>query len=229
MKNIVLSFALLLAASAVSAQDSTLVKPTDPNKKMKLKKDQFLIEFTTDGWLEKPENIKTDAYSPGFSVYSFSEIPLVANHIGFAYGYGFSSHNVHHNGYFAQDTSSTEDKLTLYALPDSIKFKKNKVSANYLDLKVELRFRTKGKKPLGLAVGAKGGYLVNFHTKFKNEDNTFKTKGLDQAEQFRYGLTGRISYGRLGVHAWYSMSTLLKSGKGEEIVPYSIGISLSLP
>ncbi len=221
---------LFLISTMVFSQDSTLTQvPSTKSQKLKAKRDQFMIEFTTDGWLEMPKGVESRGYSPGFSFYSFLEKPLLKKNLGLAFGYGFSSHNVHHNAYFAQDTANTDDYLTLLPLDDSISYKKNKISSNYIDLRLELRVRTNGDRPFTFAVGGKAGVLVNVHNKFKDDDGTYKTKGMPEAQLFRYGLTARISYGKLGVNTWYSLSSFLKDNKGIELSPYSIGLSLSIP
>lgn len=226
-----LSFLCSLLISVLGfSQDSTLTPDlSSKSQKLKAKRDQIMLEFTNDSWLEMPEGVENRGYSPGFSFYSFFEKPLIKKNLGLAFGYGFSSHNVHHNAYFGQDTSKTDDFLTLIPVDDSISYKKNKISSNFIDLRLELRVRTNGDRPFAFAVGGKAGVLVNVHTKFKDDDGTYKTKGLDEAQLFRYGLTGRISYGKIGVNAWYSLSSFLKDNKGIELAPFSVGLSLSIP
>ncbi|MBX9852221.1 MAG: PorT family protein [Cytophagaceae bacterium] len=135
--------------------------------------------------------------------------------------------------------SSYNDSLVLLNVPQLsppfYHFKKSKLSANYLDIPVELRFETE-KKPgssFRIAVGGKFGLLFDGHTKAKYvnlaNDETIKEKFHNNfgLRKFRYGLTARIGYGAINFFGYYSLTTLFEEGNGPQVTPYMLGISLS--
>jgi hypothetical protein len=112
-------------------------------------------------------------------------------------------------------------------------YRKSKLSANYIDLPLELRFRssTIDRRAIKIALGVKGGILFRAHTKNKYdfEGNTFKEKWIHDlhVNRFRYGWTGRVGYGKMLFFGYYSLSNLFREGAAPEMAPIMFGISLS--
>ena len=46
--------------------------------------------------------------------------------------------------------------------------------------------------------------------------------------RYRYGLSAKIGVGRFNLSGFYSLSPLLKEGRGPELVPFTIGLSVVL-
>ncbi len=83
-------------------------------------------------------------------------------------------------------------------------------------------------------MGFKFGFLVRGHTKYKGDDYIdgttqeviIKKKKLAFMEKNRYGFTGRIGYKWLNLWGYYQLSTLFEKGKGPEMYPISVGITI---
>ncbi|MEM9023418.1 MAG: hypothetical protein AAGB22_06735, partial [Bacteroidota bacterium] len=94
----------------------------------------------------------------------------------------------------------------------------------------ELRFRSnplKNGKRIKVAGGLKIGFMVNQHDKFKNDDgDKFKTYIFPNLKTWRFTVTGRIAYGKVGASRGYSLSSLFDDGRGPTVTPLSIGISI---
>ena len=107
--------------------------------------------------------------------------------------------------------------------------KKSKLHVNYLTVPLILEVKTPlrmGSSNLYLAAGAIGSLYIGSHTKFKYYNkNKQKLKSNYHINQWKYDLTGRISFGDFTVFANYSMTSLFKDEKGPEIHPLMIGIS----
>ena len=91
--------------------------------------------------------------------------------------------------------------------------KNSKVNPIYLDIPIELRFRTNStKKSFRFAVGGKVGIRIDSKTKIKYELNgettRFKIKNDLHIEQFRYGVYGRMGYGSFNIWVYKSLSNL---------------------
>lgn len=189
----------------------------------------MVLELTFDNWDKTPEGIELKGgRSRGVNIMFTDEAQFAKGHMAFAWGIGFSSQNFHTNGQYYQDNNADTSGFTPY--PDSVKYDLNKLSLNYIDIPLELRFRTsadtKGRH-LKLALGFKLGVLVNAHTKFDDGDIKYKTYHLDNIPDLHYGLTARLGFGRIGVSYFRSLTMLFADGEGMEITPYSIGISFT--
>ncbi len=92
---------------------------------------------------------------------------------------------------------------------------KSKLNANYFDIPMEFRFRSKpSKKSFRLAVGGKFGFLIDAKNKVKYEldgDNyKYKLKSRKGLENFRYGVHARLGFGSFNFFAYYSLSELFE-------------------
>lgn len=258
-----LLFALLVLFTTVgyAQSDKKNDTATDAPKKVdatikksipKLKsRDRLIIELTHDNWLNKPDYIETKWFSRGLNAFIMWDMPLTKNGtISIAPGLGISNTNVFNNVFIQR--SATDDSTYLTIIPKSVpnlttenittdsvalKYNKNKLAVTAIDVPFELRFRTnpaKGK-PFKIAIGARIGYVVNAHTKYKGEDYrdgsqrevTIKEAPAYNINRLKYGVTGRIGYGNFNVFGYYSLSKLFDTAKAPEITPISIGISFN--
>jgi hypothetical protein len=155
------------------------------------------------------------------------DYPFGNSPISFAWGYGFSSFNIHHNGEFDRD-SLNNGFVIFQAYSPGYSYKKNKLSANYLEVPIEFRVRTKGKNNFKLYLGAKAGYLVNIHTKVVDDDGKRKYYQVPETSRLRYGATVRLGMNQVALFGCYSFTPFLKENKGVELIPITLGLSFFL-
>ena len=74
-------------------------------------------------------------------------------------------------------------------------------------------------------MGFKGGYLVNSHTKFRDDESKIKVYNIKNLLTYRYGPTVRIGFKKVAIHAFYSLTSIFEEGKGPEIYPFSVGLT----
>lgn len=201
------------------AQDSI------PSSKSKLKiKDQVILDLTMTNWLNIPSGIKNNMLqSRCVGVYYMFEIPFGKSNFSVAFGAGFSSQNVSNNAKIIYSNDSTIFE------PITASYKANKISTNYLDIPVELRFKTNPdshNKSFYFTAGFKGEYLVNSHTKYKDSEGKLKVFNVKNLLQYPYGITVRTGYGWFGLVGYYSLTTLF-DGKGPAVTPFSVGVTLN--
>jgi hypothetical protein len=122
---------------------------------------------------------------------------------------------------------------------DTAHFKKYKLSTNYLEAPVELRYRFNpedDRKSVKVAVGAKVGVLINAHVKgvtLENVSNqtindyTAKESTKRFFNKQRLSLMGRVGVGSFSVFASYAITSLYQEGLGPAIHPMSIGLNIS--
>lgn len=219
----------LAMSLSIYAQD-TPVEESEPQKKSPAK-DRLMIGMTLDNWLNAPSYIKNKIYSPGFNAAVMYDLPFGKSTFSLAGGVGFSSFNAHSNGrlFYVLDSTGTVAETNLVEIPDSVDFKKNKLSLNFVEIPVELRFRSKPDKSFRrftVSAGFKIGILVQSHTKYKDDGIKLKTYYIPNLENFRYGPTFRIGYGKVSLFGFYSLTNVFKDGKGTELTPISAGIMI---
>jgi hypothetical protein len=188
----------------------TLLMAQDADDKLKRvtpeRDDQLLVDLTHDRLSNLPTNMKSSFWSRG----------------------------VNTNLMWDQTIKNTTGFFSVYN--DSYEYKKNKLVTVYSDIPVEIRWRSKvdvrGYK-WGVAVGGKFGYLLSAHSKVVDSNGKFKTYNYTLISPLRYGATMRVSYGKVGLWGYWSLSELLDvstigSNSQSGIVPFSIGVTLSV-
>jgi len=233
---------LYLASSYAQTELDTTITDITYNDKSKLKREDFFIsEIFSDIWQNtpsQPASLNTQTINRGYNAYIMLDNPIGNTNFSFAFGIGISTHNLYSNciPFEVLDSSNKPTGVTEFlAIQDVYKYKKNKLCLFYSDIPVEIRFRTKNAGDnFKIAVGFKAGYLVQSHTKyegdrFDNIEGTIKYKEyrIANIEKIRYGITGRIGYGRYNLTGFYSLTPLFSKEKGPDMFPISIGLAVT--
>ena len=203
--------------------------------------DHFLLQLGYNGWAQKPDTVQTKGFSRSFNIYFMFDFPFKTDpRFSVGIGAGFGSDNI----FFSKtiiDISGRNNNATLNFknVADTNYFKKYKLNTTFLEAPVELRFAANpanSNKSWKLAVGAKIGTMLSAHTKGKNlltktgsTINTFTTK--EKSKRYfngtRLAVTGRISYGVIGVYGSYQVNSFIKEGFGPDVRPFQIGLTIS--
>jgi hypothetical protein len=167
---------------------------------------------------------------------AFGKKKIVKN-FSIAPGIGVGSENYYFKNY---KLTWHYDSLTRFKpLGDSISSKNSKLNMTYIDIPIELRYRSEPNKKTGMswkiAVGFKFGFLVGSKWKYKGEDPnkgtngesvTIKDIGVANMSKFRYGPTIRGGYGPVSIFAYYSVGSAFTT-KGPKMNPIVFGISIN--
>lgn len=238
MKRILL-MAFVLGAMTLSAQTpkTTLEKAKNYLNK---KQDRIVVNFNFENvFHQQTSGFKTKWSSRGLDIYFMYDMPIKKSFVSFAPGIGFSTSNIYHNSAFNIDSTSGRVYFTPYSA-DVIKstFKNIKFTTNYIDIPLELRFRT---KPLAfdmrfkVAIGIKFGIRIEAYTKERRNDLTYDNsyqkyveRGFkNQVQAYRFGPTLRIGYGPVNLNFYYNALNQFKNGKGPDMHQFSAGISIN--
>jgi hypothetical protein len=217
-------FVLSLLSLSAFAQDSLFRHKMDP---FMFKEDRLILTLSSDNWSGLPDSFESKPIrSRGFSFLIMSDNMNKSGNIGFGFGLGFASQNVHTDAWI----DTLDNKSALFKIPDSLDYKINKVSLNFITAALELRLRSNENKKghrFKLNAGFLAGYLLQSHTKYDDANGKFKTYGIDHLNKFQYGITGRIGYNKIAASYYYSLVNVFEDGKGPELTPYSIGITFA--
>jgi hypothetical protein len=238
MRKIVFAVIAICLFSAAFGQDSTLRRVIS-EKKETPSNDHFMIQLGYLTWAGSPDSIKTKGIPRTLNIYVMMNFPFKTNpHWSVALGPGIASDNMVFDKMTVGIKEKTES-IRFNDVSDTSHFKRYKLSTNFLELPVELRYRfnpENDKKSVKIAIGAKVGTLINAHTKGKilqNSSNqtigdyTVKESSKQFFSKQRLSVMGRIGYGPLSAFASYSITPVFKEGLGPTVRPLSIGLTLS--
>jgi hypothetical protein len=223
MRSIAFIALLLLFTGTAMAQDE---KKDKEKKKKREPVDKIIIDLTHDRWTKDPIGIKIKPWSIGTSVNLFFDYPFGSSPLGFAWGAGLMSHNIHSDGAVVYkinpdgSTFTSFDKITA-------DYRISKLVLNYLYIPAEFRLRTAKKPAFRLFLGGRIGYLIGSHTKFVDDNTKVKVYRIKNIDPLMYGVTARIGVGRIQLTGFYGLNSIFKKGKGEAgIIPYSVGVNI---
>ena len=202
---ILLAGFLLLGLTAVLAQN-------DDDEKVIIRvydryDDKLVFEITNDMWLDVPDGVKLRGFSPGFKGYFFTDYTFGRESIiSFAWGFGISADNVHSNAVLVQEEFLDGElgEQTLTPFPEGYEYEKNKFVTTYLELPLELRLITQGRRPFKLAAGFRLGYLLSDYQKIIDTDGKRKLYDFNDVTTWRYGVSARIGVGKIQISGFYS-------------------------
>ena len=193
------------------------------------REDKLILNLTSDNWGSLSPEIKSKPFrSRGFSFLIMNERMNKTGNFGFGAGVGFMSQNVHTNA-LLNNSGSSNSSTTLVSIPDDL-YDINKLSLNFITAAIELRIHTnlnEQRERFKINLGFLAGYLVQSHTKFEGKYGKYKSYNIKNLNKLQYGLFARIGYSNYAINGYYSLVDVFKTGKGPELIPYSIGISFT--
>ncbi len=198
--------------------------------------EQIVFNLYYNSWTSLPENFEMSNKSAGVDLYLMKDIFGRNYPVSFAGGIGISVQNYKNSSMLV----STSDSLYFEKIPDTVDYRKNKFATVYVDIPIEFRLRTRPlvkKRNLKIAFGFKIGYNIQRYTKYDGDNylgitnyKTVKYKVYDIKNilPYRYGVFTRLGYGKFSLSAYYSLTPLFETDKAQEIIPFSLGLSITL-
>jgi hypothetical protein len=125
-----------------------------------------------------------------------------------------------------------ENDSTLFITDTITNFNKYKLSSTYLQLPLilGLRLGNLNKKTIGIQLGFIAGYKVNSKVINHYEDNGshYKSKEYNSfnLQPFKLSTVGRLSIGKIGVYASYSITSLFIKNSAANVYPFSLGLMI---
>lgn len=203
-----------------------------PYEVEKLRKyDRLIVDITYCDWYGDRDYFSSPWNSIGFNTAAMFDVILAkSNTVSFGWGFSFSHFSnrseIDFQSDFANGITTIQD-FPAGSAPERIKF-----AANYIEIPLELRFRTKGYKHFKLMIGGKIGYQLNALTKATNTVNgqrqVVKTFDFPDRNPLRYGATVRIGIRNWAIYGAYFFSPLFTDGQSAQLTPFTMGLSISL-
>jgi len=244
--------ALCTITVAFGQQENKITPPKGISEQVKKRvisaRDRLVVDLCMmnaivkkDGGVTVPNDFKLNAFNRGINVYFMYDVAFgkkkIVKNFSIAPGIGVGSENYYFKNY---KLTWHYDSLTRFKpLGDSVSSKNSKLNMTYIDIPIELRYRSEPNKKTGMswkiAVGFKFGFLVGSKWKYKGEDPnrgtngesvTIKDIGVANMSKFRYGPTIRGGYGPVSLFAYYSIGSAFTT-KGPKMNPIVFGISIN--
>ncbi len=242
MKNILALFVFTTISICAFAQENN--RPEEIQEIINDNQERFVFEFTADRATgdEAPE---ITALSRGFNVYYMKNIPLGESKFAVAPGLGLATRQLYMKQVY--DFDPQNNMVSLKELPEGLDRNVSKLSFNYIEAPIELRFSTTPDKrghSFKLATGFRAGYMISSKFKYKGQvydgdpfvndsgddfsySTKIKEKKLQDLVNYRIAPTVRIGYGSVNLFGLYQINSDFDSGRGPKYNAYSIGVSIS--
>ena len=203
-----------------------------PYEKEKLRKyDRVIFDITYCDWHGDRDYFQSPWNSIGFNTAAMFDVILSKkNTVSFGWGLSFSHFSNKTDLQFQSDYDN--NVTTISDFPSGSEPDRTKFAANYLEIPLELRFRTKGYRHFKVMLGGKIGYQLNALTKTTNTVNgqrqVVKTFGFPDENPLRYGATVRIGIRNWAIYGAYYFSPLFTNSESVQLTPITMGVSISL-
>ena len=223
-----ISFFLLFIISTVtfSQKQDSLSKP--------FFNEELIMDINYINLINFPAALSTKWNCIDFDFAYLTTISGKESNISTAIGLGISAQNIKTNAYLIEGPNESP---SFQIIPDTLSYDKNKLATTYIELPMEIRFRTPRNyhnKSFKLTIGAKFGYLLKSYHKYVGEDYRvsvnpqtikFKEYNLPFINNVRYGIYIKAFYGKFGINAYYSLSSYLQPEYEPQIGYFTIGFS----
>jgi len=188
------------------------------------KSDRLIFDLYTPSWINTPSDINS-SFSLGFSTSWGKDIVISKSRYSYFYGLGYDFANINSNADFKRSFEGNSIRaLGLKALHRVYAI--NQLTSHYLEVPLELRFRTQTKIPFRLSIGTKIGYLVKSkYTLDENSGTIFDRKNINILEDLKYGASFRVGCGLINFYTYYGINSLIRASKQPGINQLSFGIS----
>lgn len=205
------------------------LKPYETEKLRKY--DRLIVDVVYNDWHGDKDYLSSPATSIGFNTSLMFDVVLAkSNTLSFGWGIGFSHYSNKTALQFTRDF--TNNTTVISDFPVGNEPKSSKFGANYLEIPLEIRFRTKGYKHFKFMIGGKIGYQLNSFSKetIRVDGKNFSTKEYNFADSnpLRYGATVRVGIRNWAIYGAYYFSPLFTGDGSADLTPISLGVSISL-
>lgn len=243
----VLLLAVIFSACSLMAAESENAQSGDrffmPDRMFPA--DRFIVTPFIDVWQDVPDGMDLKTLQRGINISALQDMPLGRTNFSVAAGLGFTSHNLYSDHRYLYDPAN--DGFDFHPMAPGHDYDKNKISLNYLDVPVQIRYRSRElPSTLRFYLGMKAGLLINAHTKYigtgyydmlhyEDSDNgvvaidrtgKLKEHKLENINSFSIGLTATIGYGMFNFFAFYPLTDVFEDNSVASMRPISLGVSL---
>lgn len=198
----------------------TLIKSND----LFYREDQFYAAVTYNLLQKRIGGISQNTFSSGFHLGFLRDFPVnKERNVALALGFGYSINNFRTNLHIADS-----DPVKYQIAQD---FEKNRLNLHYIDVPLEIRWRTSTPKNTQfwrIYTGFKLSWLVYSRSKINGDFPSEEVKNNPDLNKLRYGMYLSVGHGTLNFYACYMLNPIFKEAyiNGERIEMTSLNLGL---
>lgn len=184
-------------------------------------------DFFTDLWQNMPNNMDIRTINQGVNVFAMYNLQLAESNSSFSFGLGIDNHNMYSNTRIENVNGDT-----IKFIPITGVYQRSKINLTYLSVPFEFKIRLESE--IKFSVGFKIRYLISSKDKYVGDvpgeakgKTTIKRKKISQTEDYAYGFTLRFGYKSFNLFGYYQLSNIFKKGKGQQMYPISVGLTIT--
>jgi len=195
------------------------------------REDQFYINTSFINTQKTPSGLRQNKISPSLGFGFLRDMPINKNRtISIAAGLGYSINILNDNlyTYTASDANSTR----VYEIISSdIYFTKNRLTTQYLDFPIEIRWRNstfESHKFWRIYTGFKLSYLIHDKYTFENDLGTTVLKNDPNLNKLQYGCYISSGWNTLNAYLYYGLNPIYKNtevnGQSNKMNFFTLGL-----
>ncbi len=175
------------------------------------REDQFYFNFSYASSSNTPEGFRQIKFSPGFALGFVRDMPVNKTRtvsVALGLGYSFAAYNQNLN------IATTDSGAAYTIMNDESSFSKNKLSLHYLDVPIEIRWRSsnpESHKFWRIYTGFKLSYLIADQYKIESEFYNYKQKNNQGLNKWSYGPYLSAGWNTWNAYFYYGLSPLFDS------------------
>ncbi len=232
---------LLAALIFIAVLASPLCAQSLPEYKyIPREKDWFSYDLSTLFLIDVPDAYVQEGWSNGHTISFMKDNLIGKSKWSFAIGLAYTSNNFKSNIRHTVDEASGDGSYEVLN-PDSTAYHRNKLNVKYVELPIELRYRSQPDKNgmyLKMYFGIKGGVRFSSYSLFENSQSQVRYYHPKELNRWSASTYLRVGYGSVSIYALYSLLPLFNYTPAEnlppqqvnmnEMIPLGIGLSVSI-
>jgi hypothetical protein len=175
------------------------------------REDQFYLNITYNILRNKPAGISQNSLSSGVSLGFLRDFPInKLRTFAIAPGLGFSFSNYKEN----LIVNNQETILSYSEIPSNIPYDKNKLGLYFVEVPIELRWRTStpvSHKFWRIYGGFKFSYLLYSRSRFIADGIDYKIENNPDLNKIQYGAYLSAGYNGSNIYAYYGLQDMFKN------------------
>lgn len=201
-------------------------------EKVEIFRDRMVIDVFHSFWLGMPAAVNSNKFNPGVNVSILWDIKKKAQSpFSFGIGAGVNYHTQKSNAIIGIDSRNW---ITQYNILPQLDTAYKICRLDIVSLYIPLEFRYRHDSGFKFSIGARLGSIVSVAQRYRGKDLSGKNQMVDYKDyqifnkmKYHFDFYARIGWEGLGIFYSYQLTPLFESGKGPQVSPMSIGISIS--
>ncbi len=174
------------------------------------REDQFYLNITNNSIQNSPSGFNQNRFSPGVGVGFLRDMPVnKRRNFSIALGFGYSISILNQNIAITQGFSDLE-----YSIIENSAYDKNKLSIHYIDIPLEIRWRTSdaiNTQFWRIYTGFKFSYSLYNQYKFETSSQVLSLTNIPEINKIQFGCYLTAGWNTFNIYVFYGLNPIFKS------------------